>query len=120
MAEAPAQGLRRSRRRALKPAHLRRCPHAMSFLDLLNHLLNLAAPAFVVGLLLALAVRLLFARAPRAPALWLQALLNSAVGLVVILAGLVITGRDGRMGTYVFMVLAIGTAQWLQVQPWKR
>ncbi|WP_302172521.1 hypothetical protein [uncultured Hydrogenophaga sp.] len=35
-----------------------------------------------------------------------------AVGVVVLLAGLLVFGRDGKMLTYAALVLAQGTAGW--------
>ncbi|MES2531484.1 MAG: hypothetical protein V4636_10650 [Pseudomonadota bacterium] len=84
----------------------------MSVLAFLNHLLNFAAPALFVSLLLAVMARFAFRR--RAVAgFWRQAAINFAAGLVVLVAGLGYFGRDGVMATYAALVLVCGTSQWL-------
>jgi hypothetical protein len=84
----------------------------MSPLDLINHLLNFAAPAVVVGVLLAVVAPLLGLKQAVARARYAQAAINSVAGLVVLVFGLWFFGRDGKMATYLAMVAAIGTCQW--------
>ena len=85
----------------------------MNFLDILNHLLNFLAPAMVLGLLLALFAPWLGLKyAPRWS--WVrQAGVNIAVGVMVLMVGLVFFGRDGKMATYTAMVLACALCQCL-------
>jgi len=85
---------------------------AMGPLDLLNHLLNFAAPALVVGLLLAILAPVLYRKVPVAHSLRAQAAINFIAGLVALLVGLVFFGRDGKMATYAAMVLACAASQW--------
>lgn len=85
---------------------------AMGPLDLLNHLLNFAAPALVVGLLLALLAPLLYRKVPVAHSLRAQAAINFVAGLVALVAGLAFFGRDGKMASYAAMVLACAASQW--------
>ncbi len=85
---------------------------AMGPLDLLNHLLNFAAPAFVVGLLLALVAPVFYRKVSLAQNSLTQVAINFVVGLVVLVAGLVFFGRDGKMATYAGMVLACAVSQW--------
>lgn len=92
----------------------------MSALDLANHLLNFVAPAFGVGLLCALLGRLGTRRSSRTPAWWVCAAANVAAGVAVLAAGLVVFGRDGMMTTYVALVLACATSQWLVAGGWRR
>ena len=80
--------------------------------DLLNHLLNFAAPALVVGLLLALLAPVVYRKVPVAHSLRAQAAMNFVAGLAALLAGLVFFGRDGKMATYAAMVLACAASQW--------
>ena len=91
----------------------------MTLLALFNHLLNFALPALAVALLLALAARLLMKRGAGAPGLWAQVAINAAVGVAVLFAGLALTGRDGRIGTYAALVAVCGTAQWLLLRGWR-
>ncbi|WP_137892670.1 hypothetical protein [Ramlibacter sp. 2FC] len=83
----------------------------MGPLDLLNHLLNFAAPALFVALIVTLAAPWVVGRAALA---WrVQFAVQAGVGLAVLLGGLVLTGRDGRMGSYAVLVLAALACQWL-------
>src|SRR5690606_21073361 len=94
------------------------CP--MTFLALLNHLLNFALPALAVALVLALAARLFMKRGAGAPGLATQVAITFAAGTVVLLAGLALTGRDGRIGTYAALVAVSGTVQWWLIRGWRR
>lgn len=82
-------------------------------LDLLNHLLNFAAPAFFVALLLVLATWPFKSKRPGTPAVWAQAAINFIAGLAVLAGGLAYFGRDGMMLTYAALVFVCGTVQWL-------
>lgn len=84
----------------------------MSVLALFNHLINFAAPAFFVALVLALCGRWILPKRAGAPAFWMQLLVNFGAGLLVLSAGLWVFGHDARMFTYVALVLACGTEQW--------
>lgn len=91
---------------------------------LLNHLLNFVAPALFLGLLLALGGWWLQPHQPRraAPVLRLswpkQAAINSAVGCVVLLLGLLHGERDGKILTYTALVLGCASSQWIMLRPW--
>ena len=84
----------------------------MTFLALIGHLLNFAAPALGVALLLWGAPRLWpKARAGRwAARKELLALVG--LGVAVLLAGLIVIGRDAKMLTYASLVLAQGSLVW--------
>nr|WP_315464306.1 hypothetical protein [uncultured Rhodoferax sp.] len=84
----------------------------MGPLDLLNHLLNFAAPALVVGLLLALLAPFIYKKVPVARSLHAQTAINFVAGLAALVGGLVFFGRDGKMATYAAMVLACAASQW--------
>ncbi|WP_087496586.1 hypothetical protein [Curvibacter sp. AEP1-3] len=84
----------------------------MGPLDLLNHLLNFAAPALVVGVLLALLASLFYRKVPVALSLYAQAAINFVAGLGALMGGLVFFGRDGKMLSYGAMVLACAASQW--------
>jgi hypothetical protein len=85
----------------------------MTPLDILDHLLNFVAPAFVVGFLLPALSRLVLRRGPARRVWWAQGAVNFAVGVVVLAGGLLLFGQDGRMATYAALVLACGSSQWL-------
>jgi TRAP-type C4-dicarboxylate transport system permease small subunit len=92
----------------------------MGPLDLLDHLLNFVAPALFVAVLLALAARVLVRRAPASLALWKQMALNFLAGLAVLLGGLAVLGRDGKMATYAALVIVCATSQWLLLRGWRK
>lgn len=76
---------------------------------LFNHLLNLMAPAGVVALLLVVFSRLLapffMPNRSQAHAIIAWTAIIFIVNLVVLLAGLVLWGHDGKMVTYAAMVV---------------
>jgi amino acid permease len=91
---------------------------------LAGHLLNLLAPAALMALLLPALSRLFpgffgskqsFLRVWRA-----QAAINFFIGALVLAAGLVLLGHDGKMLTYVALVLAMAASQWWQMGGWRR
>ena len=85
----------------------------MTFFALLGHLLNFFDPALVMALLLwgLLCVGHRSTRGGRwGPRNELLSLM--ALGAMVLLAGLVYFGRDGKMLTYAALVLAQGSLAW--------
>ena len=46
--------------------------------------------------------------------------MNTAVGVLVLLGGLVLTGRDGKVATYAVLVLAMASSQWLLLRAWRK
>jgi hypothetical protein len=89
---------------------------AMGPLDLLNHLLNFMAPAAAVAVLLALSVKVLMRKVAPASSLSTQIAINFVVGVLVLVAGMVVFGRDGKMASYATMVLACASSQWWAVR----
>lgn len=92
----------------------------MSPFDLLNHLLNFAAPAFFVAATLALLAPFLLPRRPGGSGRWSQFAINFIAGMAVLGGGLAWFGRDGMMTTYVALVIVCGTCQWWLGGGWKR
>lgn len=91
----------------------------MGLIDLLNHLLNFTAPAFVVALLTTfVGSRCVFGKASM-PAFPVLAGLGFGAALLVLLAGWWMLGRDGRMATYAVMVLVCATVPWVAARAWK-
>ncbi|MCX7255722.1 MAG: hypothetical protein NTZ64_03065 [Polaromonas sp.] len=86
---------------------------------LINHLLNFIAPAAFTALMLGLLSRFFagfFGAADAQPPHWAQQVaLNFAIGVGVLLAGLVLLGRDGKMLTYLLLMLSTATSQWWQL-----
>lgn len=91
----------------------------MGPLDIVNHLLNFVAPAAAMALVLVLLGRLVGSRSASAMAGWLRWAILFVVGVAVLLAGLVLWGRDGKMLTYAALVVACATCQWVLVRGWK-
>ncbi|MBP6903215.1 MAG: hypothetical protein KBC73_24210 [Burkholderiaceae bacterium] len=84
----------------------------MGPLDAVWHLLNLFAPAVGLGVIAATLTKLLWRR-PLAGVAWRRlAGWASAASALALLAGLVLSGRDGKMLTYAAMVLACAGALW--------
>ena len=92
----------------------------MDFGSALNHLLNLFAPAAAVAVLLALAARVFWRKTPSSLGWIAQAAINFAVGCAVLVMGLWWFGRDGKMLTYVALVLACASSQWCWLLPRQR
>ncbi len=91
----------------------------MGLFALLNHWVNLLAPALVVGPLLALAAPLVQKKAAlRRSWLWLS-VLNMLVGMLALLGGLWFFGHDAKMLSYVAMLLGCATAQFVAVRGWR-
>ena len=84
----------------------------MGFLDAFGHLLNLFLPALGVAALAAGLAKLLWRQA-LAPVRWTRLTGAGALaGAVVIVGGLVLSGHDGRMATYIALVLAVALGLW--------
>ena len=84
----------------------------MGPLDAFWHLINLFAPAVGLGLLASSLVKL-FWRAALQGRPWADlAGWTTAANMVVVVLGLVLTGRDGRMLTYAAIVLATTAVLW--------
>jgi len=91
----------------------------MDPLAALNHLLNFAAPAAALALLLVLGSRLVVKNSAPALSWRAQLAIVFVVGCTVLAAGLWILGRDGKVLTYAALVLATATCQWLLRRGWK-
>ena len=86
----------------------------MGPLDLLNHLLNFVAPALWIAVLVTLAARIFIKKVPAAPVLWAQVAITFIVGVVVLGLGLLFFGNDGKMASYLALLVASAASQfWL-------
>jgi hypothetical protein len=85
----------------------------MSPLDTLIHLLNFAAPAFGVGVIVSGFSHFFMKNRASGFALYAQAAINFVVCLLALTAGLWFFGRDGAMATYVAMLMCVATSQWV-------
>ena len=91
----------------------------MGFVDLLNHLLNFVAPAAWLAIAMTLAPRVFKQNRLLKPSIRTQAAINFMVSLAALLLGLVIFGRDGKMATYLGMVVLCASSQWLMLRGWQ-
>ncbi len=92
----------------------------MPLLDLLIHALNFAAPAAFLAVLMPLLTKLIMRKQPPRLAAWAQMMISFAVGLAVLLAGLLIFGRDGKFATYAALVVFAATSQWVMSSGWRK
>lgn len=84
----------------------------MGLWNLFIHLANFVLPALALGSALAVAAPVFARKRMVARTIIVQTAINSVAGLLVLVAGLVLFGNDGKMATYAALVLATGTAQW--------
>ena len=92
----------------------------MPALDFLIHLLSFVAPAFFLAVVLSLGARLAWRKRAHLLPWYHMACVNALLGILVLAIGLVLTGQDGRMGTYAALVVVLGTCQWLMSSGWQR
>ena len=85
----------------------------MGPLDAIWHLLNFFAPAVGVGLIAAGFAKLLWRRELKTASWRRLALWATAGCALVLVAGLVVFGHDGKMATYSAMAGACGLVLWL-------
>lgn len=85
----------------------------MGPLALLNHAINFAAPALWLALLLPVLGRFLMKKSRPAHTLPALIAINFIVCTVTLLGGLVLFGQDGKMLTYLGLVAASASCQWL-------
>ena len=83
-------------------------------LDLFWHIANFVLPAMAMGALTAALCKLFWRRGLARTSWFTLAWQASAAGLAVLVAGLVITGHDGRMITYAGLVVACALVPWFK------
>ena len=86
----------------------------MDALDLFWHLLNFTLPALGTAAIMATLAKLLWRRALSGTRWSALAGRCAVAGLAVLVAGLLITGHDGRMATYAALVLVCALVPWWQ------
>ena len=84
----------------------------MGALDVLWHLSNFLAPAFGVGVVAAWLAKVFWWRELKGVSGWRMAAWAVPVSSLVLIAGLLWHGQDGKMSTYAAMVLACALALW--------
>lgn len=91
----------------------------MEPLALFNHLVNFVAPALWLALLLPFFGSFLVKKRPLALAYQAQAAIHFVVLVLALLIGLLLFGRDGKMLTYLALVLLGTTSQWVMLKGWQ-
>ena len=88
----------------------------MTFWQLVLHLFNFVLPALVMALCMPLVGRWVMGvgRSRLLRRMGMQAL----CGLSVLVAGLWLNGQDGKMSTYIALVLVAATAEWWMQRGW--
>lgn len=90
---------------------------------LLDHILNFLAPAAALALLLVLLSRIfsrfLASKKLLTQSIYAQAAIIFIVNVLVLAAGLVLFGNDGKMATYAALVLASAVCQWVLWRGWR-
>lgn len=84
----------------------------MGFFDLANHLFNFVLPAIVMGVLMPLFSRLIWHKVTVKRTLKSQMLITGLACLAVLVAGLVIFSTEGKMATYISMMVVASVCQW--------
>lgn len=91
----------------------------MGPLALLNHAVNFVAPALWLALLLPLLARFLIKKSSSTHTLFAQIAINLIACALCLVIGLVLFGRDGKMLTYLAMVMVSASCQWLMFKRWR-
>ena len=92
----------------------------MNILSLFNHVLNFVAPAVFVGFFLAALAPWVLHKSPRRGTWMVRALSNTACGLCALLGGLWFFGNDGKMASYLGLVLTSAASQFYWMQAWRK
>lgn len=92
----------------------------MDLLALFNHIVNFAAPAAWLAVLLPWLGRLLIRKKASRLPLRKQAALIFMAGLLVLLLGLALSAQDGKMMTYLALVCSAATVQWAMLNGLRR
>jgi hypothetical protein len=94
----------------LSTGFLGQLPHDLS--QFFSHLFNFFMPAFAMALLVPTLARLLWWRVLRSAGWWRQVRWCGVANAAVLVAGLLLMGRDGAMATYAGLVLASALVVW--------
>jgi hypothetical protein len=90
----------------------------MTVWQLILHLFNFVLPALAMALLMPWAGR--WVMGVDGTPFKRRMLVHAVVGVLVLVAGLVLQGNDGKMSTYMALVLVTATAEWWMLRGWTR
>lgn len=88
----------------------------MTFWQLAVHFFSFALPALAMALFMPLAGR--WVMGPGRKGLRRRMGVQALSGLVVLVGGLLLHGQDGKMSTYIALVLVAATTEWLMQRGW--
>jgi hypothetical protein len=88
----------------------------MTFWQLGLHLFNFVLPALALAIFMPLAGR--WVMGPGRTRLGRRMGVHALIGLTVLIAGLWLHGQDGKMSTYIALLLVAATAEWLMQRGW--
>jgi len=88
----------------------------MTFWQLILHLFNFVLPALTMALFMPLAGRWVIGS--RGPGLGRRVTVHVVSGVLVLAAGLWLQGQDGKMSTYMALVLVTASAEWWMQRGW--
>ncbi|MCY7370021.1 MAG: hypothetical protein LH479_03910 [Polaromonas sp.] len=96
----------------------------MDVFMLINHLLNFAAPAAAMAVLLVLPTRpgvgLFKTNRPVVQSIWAQTAIVFIASVLILAGGLAVFGRDGKMLTYAALVAGAALCQWVLIRGWSK
>jgi hypothetical protein len=92
----------------------------MGFVDAVLHALNFMLPALAMALMVTASGRFFKKNRPLALTFIANSAINFIVCLTVLLIGMILTGRDAKMLSYLAMALASATVQWALSGAWRK
>lgn len=90
----------------------------MTLWQLFLHLFGFVLPALVMAIFMPLAGR--WVMGPTAQPVHRRMAVHVVGGVLVLASGLWLYGQDGKMNTYMALVLVAATAEWLMHRGWTR
>jgi hypothetical protein len=84
----------------------------MGLVDAFWHLLNFLLPAWVVAAITAAAAKQLWRQAFARQRWWTLTWWSALAGTASLVLGLVVSGHDGRMLTYVALAMSVAAVLW--------
>jgi hypothetical protein len=92
----------------------------MGLLDAMWHIINFILPAAFVAVFVTLLGRFLKQNRPTAGSFIARTAINFIACIGVLVIGLILAGRDGKMLIYLCMVIASATVEWILSGAWRK
>ena len=90
----------------------------MTFWQLMLHFLGFVMPAMAMAVFMPLAGR--WVMGPGGQTLRRKMALHALSGALVLVVGVWVQGHDGKMNTYIALVLTAATLEWVLNKAWRR